>query len=178
MTSADGRSTSRRALGDSGERVAVAHSLTIRLELEATRAAYHALLTSLSADEWYRKSANPDLTVKELMWHLAWSVGWLAGFVDAVRAGKNSRLPGFLVEPVRLVAMRWLARKATPEKAAQHYDEGHAALLAKLDTIAPDDWQRSTTRFGQTRTVEWCFRQPALHFAEHAADVRPVTNAP
>jgi len=40
--------------------------------------------------------------------------------------------------------------------------------------IAHTDWQRSTTRFGNTRTVEWCFRQPVLHFEEHARDVAHV----
>jgi len=146
----------------------------LRASLERTRTAFHDLLSSLPEDAWTERSANPDLTVKQVVWHMAWSVGWLAAFVDAIKDGKRSRLPGFLVEPARLFAMRWLARGATRERAAKRYDEGHAALLAQLDRIAHTDWQRSTTRFGNTRTVEWCFRQPVLHFEEHARDVAHV----
>lgn len=144
----------------------------LRDELEATRAAYHELLASLTDANWKRKSGNPDLTIKELMWHMAWSMGWISGSIDAVRSGKDLRAPGFVIEPARKLAMRWLARAATPQRAAQRYDAGHTALLAKLAAVSDDDWQRSAKRFGAVRTVEWYFRHPREHFEEHAADVR------
>jgi uncharacterized protein (TIGR03083 family) len=144
----------------------------LRAELEATRAAYHELLASLSEDDWNRKSGNPDLTVKELLWHLAWAMGWMARSAEAVRRGRSLRLPASLIEPGRKFAMRWLARGATREAAARAYDEGHAALLARFDATRDDEWSRSANRLGEVRTVGWYFRQPAEHFAEHAADVR------
>jgi len=68
--------------------------------------------------------------------------------------------------------MRWLARRATPEAAARKYDDGHAALLARLDALRGADWSRSVQRFGEQRDAAWYFRHPEEHFAEHARDVR------
>ena len=146
----------------------------LQAEMETTRAAYHELLSSLSQEDWRRASGNPDMTVKDLMWHLAWAMGWLSGSVDAVKRGRRLWLPPILVDPLRALAMRWLARNATQELAARKYDEGYNALIDKLAGVIDGDWLRSARRFGESRTVEWCFRQPALHFEEHAADVRPV----
>ena len=116
--------------------------------LETTRLAYHELLASLSPDDWARKSANPELTVKELMWHMAWAMGWMARSIDSVKRGKSLHLPSFLVDPGRKLAMRWLARRATPETAAQRYDEGHAALLSRLDATLDHEWRLQASRFG------------------------------
>jgi hypothetical protein len=146
----------------------------VRRELEQTRNAYHELLASLSDAEWNGRSRNPDMSIKQLMWHTAWAMSWMSRSIDAVREGKSMRAPGFLIEPGRKLAMWWLARGATPDAAARKYDEGHIALLQKLETLSEEDWTRSATRFGEQRTVEWYFRHPTAHFEEHAADVRAV----
>ena len=152
----------------------MADKQAIRSELEATRAAYHELLASIPSDAWKRTSGNAEMTVKELMWHTAWSMNWMAGSIDAVRSGKSFNPPSFILEPGRKLAMHWLARRATPEAAARRFDEGIAALIAKLDTVGDGDWQREATRFGETHSVEWYFTHPREHFDEHAADVRAV----
>ena len=144
----------------------------IRNELEATRLAYHELLVSLSEEDWARRSGNPDMTIRELMWHVAWSMGWMAGSIDAVKSGKSFNPPSFLVEPGRKLAMRWLARRATPESAGQKFDESYATLVAELEGVREDEWQLEANRFGEVRSVEWYFRHVAEHFQEHAADVR------
>ena len=144
----------------------------VRRELDATRGAYHELLASITEDSWQRKSGNPDMTVKQLMWHVAWATAWMAGSIDAVREGKSIGAPAFLLEPGRKLAMWWLARGATPEAAGRKYDEGHAVLIEKLDTVPEEEWSRTAMRFGQERSVEWYFRHPPEHFVEHAADVR------
>jgi hypothetical protein len=146
----------------------------IRSELEATRAAYHKLLRSLSNDDWPKRSGDPEMSVKELMWHVAWAMGWMAGSVGAVRSGKSTRIPPLLIDPARKLAMRWLARSVTPERAAQKYDEAHATLLTKLDSVSDDDWSREATRFGEVRSVGWYFGHVREHFDEHARDVRTV----
>jgi hypothetical protein len=146
----------------------------LRADLEETRAAYHELLASLSEDDWRRKSGNPDLTVKELMWHMAWGLGWLARGVDAVNTGRGFNPPSFLLEPARRIAMHLVARQATPERAAQRYDEGHHSLLAKLEAMRDEQWERSVKQFGEVRDAIWYFREPVEHFEEHAADVRAV----
>jgi uncharacterized protein (TIGR03083 family) len=150
----------------------------IRDDLEGTRRAYHELLESLSEDDWRRRSGNPDFTVKALMWHMAWALGWLARSIDRVRQAKGFNPPGFLVNPLRELAIRAYALRATPERAARRYDEGHAALLARLDEVRDDEWSITVTQFGEPRTAEWYLRQPIEHFAEHGADVQTVLPTP
>jgi hypothetical protein len=150
----------------------MADKQAIRSGLTATRDAYHELLAALTPDDWPRRSGNPEMTIKELMWHMAWSMGWMAGSIDAVKSGKSFSPPSFIVEPGRKLAMRWLARRATPGAAAKKFDDSCDALLAKLDTIGDDEWQREANRFGETRSVEWYFRHVPEHFQEHATDVR------
>ncbi len=145
---------------------------TIRADLETTRLAYHELLSSLTDDDWRQKSANPDLTVKEVMWHIAWATGWIARSIAAVKRGRGIGLPQFLVDPGRKFVMRWLARRATREAAALAYDEGHEAILTELRSISDDEWTNSAQRFGEVRTVAWHFPHVTAHFEEHAEDVR------
>jgi hypothetical protein len=149
----------------------------IREQLEETRRSFHELLSSISADDWERRSGNPEMTVKELMWHTAWATSWMVRSVDGVRDSKSIRVPSFLIEPGRRLAMRWLARKATPDTTARKYDQGHDLLLAKLDSIDDSDWSSSAVRFGEVRTVGWYFMHPPEHFEEHARDVRAVLGA-
>jgi len=144
----------------------------IRDELESTKREYHELLGRLTPNDWRRQSGNPEMTIKELMWHIAWSTGWMARSIDAVQAGKSFNPPSFIVEPGRKLAMRWLARRATPESSAWKFDESLSTLVAKLDAVRDDEWQREATRFGETRSVEWYYRHVREHFDEHATDVR------
>ena len=150
----------------------------LRDELEKTRTAYHELLGSLSAEDWNRKSGNPDLTVREAMWHMAWSMGWLGGSIDRVSKGKDFNPPAFLMEPARRFAIWWLALRATPERAAERYNQGHDALVARLDAVPDADWALSIQLFGETRNIEWFARQPPEHFEEHARDVRAAQTRP
>jgi hypothetical protein len=141
-------------------------------DLEKTQAAYHDLLGSLSAEDWNKESGNPDLTVREAMWHMAWSVGWLGGSIDRVKDGKDFNPPGFILEPARRFAIWWLALRATPERAAAKYDEGHEALVKRLNAVEDADWALTISLLGETRNIEWFARQPPEHFEEHSADVR------
>jgi len=71
----------------------VPDTVSIRADLEATRAAYHELLASLSDADWHRRSGNPSLTVKQLMWHMAWSMTFMAGAVDGVLRSRSFNPP-------------------------------------------------------------------------------------
>jgi len=70
-----------------------------------------------------------------------------------------------------------IARKATPEAAAKKYDEGHPALLAKLEAVRDDEWQLAVSRFGRMRSIEWYYRNVREHFDEHARHVRAVLSS-
>ncbi len=78
----------------------------VRTEMESVRSEYIALLHSLNEDDWRRRSGNPEMTVKELIWHVAWAMSWMARSIDAVKEGKQLRVPAFLIEPGRKLLMR------------------------------------------------------------------------
>lgn len=147
----------------------------LRAELEATRAAYHELLDSLSEEDWRRKSANPAWRVGQLMWHLAWALGYFPKGVDQCRKGDASNMPAWILNPLNMLNTRIGSRKATPVRVAKLYDRNHAAVLACLDGVQDDEWHKRGKplgAFGEEKTVESVFRSIAAHFQEHEADIK------
>lgn len=66
---------------------------------------------------------------------------------------------------------RWGSRGITRESVGKLYDDVTAKALAALDTVQDTDWERSAKITGQVQTVEHHFKMPAVHFAEHKADI-------
>jgi hypothetical protein len=143
----------------------------IRAELEATRAAYHDLLRSLSPEDWNKKSGNPAWSVGQLMWHIAWGDGFAARGAADCKRGRGLNPPEFITNTVNTLITRWGARRATPQSVAEKYDAAHAAVLAALDEAKEDEWEKGAKMFGHFETVESVLRSPVSHFQEHEADV-------
>ncbi len=143
----------------------------LRAELEATRAAYHDLLKSLSAEDWKKKTGNAAWTVRQLMWHVAWGAGYLPRAVDNCRTGRRGRLPP-LFNQLNILMTRLGSARATPESLARKFDESHEAVVAALNGVRDDEWQKGTQNYLGYTTVEDCFRNVIAHFREHAADIR------
>jgi hypothetical protein len=143
----------------------------IRQELEQTRQAFHALLDSIDPADWERKSGNRAWTVRELMSHMASVVGLTAGSVAMATQGRNFSPPRWIGNRINSFNTKRGARHATAESVAEEYDDGHAKLLAALDEVEPEDWEKGSRIFGQYTTVEGHFRSVAKHFAEHSADI-------
>lgn len=144
---------------------------SVRAELEATRTAYHELLSSISAEDWNRRSANGAWRVGQLMWHLGRGMEFFSEAVAYCRKGKAPNPPAFLVDRVNVLLTRFGARGATPESVSEKYDAAHAALLTVLDGVQDDEWQKGVTVFASPYTVESAFRGAKGHFEEHRADV-------
>jgi DinB superfamily len=144
----------------------------IRAELEATRTAFHQLLDSLSDADWKRRSRNPAWSVRQIMYHIAWVAALAPGGVESAKKGKGFNPPSFLVNPLNVLATRVGARGKTRAGIGRKYDEAHAKMLASLDAVHDDDWQKGVTNFGEYATVEQTFRSVKAHFDEHAAEVR------
>ncbi|TET99610.1 MAG: DinB family protein [Dehalococcoidia bacterium] len=143
----------------------------IRAEVQTTRAAYHELLRSLSPDDWNKKSANPAWSVGQLMWHVAWGDSYaLRGVADCKR-GRGFNPPQFITNTVNMLITRWGARRATPQSVAEKYDAAHTAILAALDEVQDDEWDKGAKMFGEFETVESVLRSPVSHFKEHKADI-------
>jgi hypothetical protein len=143
----------------------------IRAELKTTRAAYHEFLNSLSPEDWGKKSGNPAWSVGQLMWHIAWGDGFAPRAVADCKRGRGLNPPQFITNTVNMLITRWGARRATPQSVAEKYDAVHTAILAALDEVKEDEWDRGAKIFGEFFTVESVLRSPVSHFKEHEADV-------
>lgn len=146
----------------------------IRAELEQTQPDFHTLLGSLSDAERRRRSGNPAWTVGQLMWHLASSVGFIAGGIKSARRGRGFNPPAFLANRLNTLITRWGSRRATRRSIADLYDAGHAKVIAALETIRDDEWVKGARNFGVYRTVADGFHSVKEHFDEHQADIQAV----
>jgi uncharacterized damage-inducible protein DinB len=144
----------------------------IRTELEATRSQYHELLNSLSEEDWNKKSANPAWNVGQLMWHLAWAGGFTASGVESCRKGKGSNPPNWIADIANTWITRIGSRSAKREPVGTKYDEAHQKVIASLDGVQDDEWQKSARVFNRDMTIEKTFRDHVEHFKEHEADIR------
>jgi hypothetical protein len=153
---------------------AVPDRAALRAELEATRAGFHELMDAVSDADWKTKSANPAWTVGQLIYHMAWAVGFMRGEVKSTMKGKGLNPPNFIINPLNVFNTKFGAMRASRASIARKYDAATADLVAMIDTIGDGDWQRSATTFGVTQTVEHIFHVPAEHLAEHSADIRTV----
>jgi hypothetical protein len=158
-------------MSDAATTSSTADREAIRAELEAQKTAYNTLLTSLSAEDWKAKSANPAWKVGQLMWHLGRGMEFFSQAVQLCRRGKAPNPPVWLVNPVNVLITRIGSRGATPQSVAEKYDAGHAALIACLDGVKDDEWQKSVTAYGTYFTIESTFGSVGGHFEEHEADI-------
>ncbi len=143
----------------------------IRADLEATKASYHELLNSLSDEDWKKKSANPTWNVRQLMWHIAWVLGYFPGSVERCRKEKGMNLPTVLMNPVNTLITRVGSRGSTRQAVADKYDQAHITLLASLDEVQDHEWQKGVKSFGTYNTVESIFSEASKHFQEHQTDI-------
>ena len=144
----------------------------IQAELEATRSRYHELLNSLSDEDWNKQSGNPAWNVRQLMWHLAWAGGFTASGVEACRKGKGTNPPNWIADRANTLITRIGARGATGQSVGEKYDAAHQKVLASLDSVQDDEWQKGARVFNQDMTIEKTFRDMVEHFKEHEADIK------
>lgn len=151
----------------------------LRAELEATRQAYHALLDSLSEEDWEKPSGNLAWTVGQLMVHMTFAPRMLPADVNLIRRGGwMPKLPAFLFNWSNVLMTRWAARKETVHSVGALYDAAHDRALSVLETVQDDEWSLSRNYpdwdplLSGTVTLEHLFRYLTLHFEVHAEQVR------
>lgn len=143
----------------------------IRQELEQTKQDFHVLLDSLDPQDWERPCGSRGWTVRQTMWHLASEVGLTAGSVAMAKQGRNYSPPGWLSKRLTSFNTKRGARHATIESVAEQYDYGHEKLIAMLDEIEPEDWEKGSRILGEYTTVEGHFHSVARRFADSSADI-------
>ena len=147
---------------------------SIRAELEATRKAYHELVNSISPGDWTRETANPGWRVGQILWHLAWGASFFPKGVEECRKGKARNPPTWIMNPLNELITRIGSRGATPQSVLEKYDANHARILACLDGVRDDEWDKGVKplgAFGVYKTIESVFHSVTFHFKEHEADI-------
>ena len=144
----------------------------IRADLEATRSQYHELRNSLSVEDWKKKSGNPAWNVRQLMWHLAWAGGFTEQGVESCRKGKGFNPPNWIADRLNTLITRIGSRGATKQSVGEKYDGAHQKVIASLDGVQDDEWQKSARVFNRDMTIEKTFRDHVEHFKEHEADIK------
>jgi hypothetical protein len=143
----------------------------IRRELEQARQDFHALLDSIDPADWERTCGPHGWTVRQSMWHLASEAGLTAGSVALAKQGRNYSPPGWISRRLTAFNTKRGARQATVESVAEQYDYGHEKLIAALDEVDPEDWEKGSRIFGEYTTVEGHFHSVARRFAEYSVEI-------
>lgn len=148
----------------------------LRAELEATRTAFQAFLSTLTADQWRQKSPRCAWTMAEVTLHLTWALEQLPQEIASARRGKGMfNFPKWLGEPLSYWYTRWLARNVTPETLGQRYDAAMTAVLQTLDKVQEHEWKLGAPFYGHGfYTIAALFHTPAAHLAEHTAGEKKV----
>ena len=162
----------------------------IESELVSARASFHALLDSLSDEDWARRSRNPGWTNGEIVFHIAFAFMLLRSLVPMVRIW--GRLPKAwskafaqalnaatsLFHRVNALGPRGGARLCNRDRIGRKYDSVHASLLRTLAGIRPDEWGRGMYYpdrwdglFEKYMTLEKVFRYPTVHLRFHLEQI-------
>ena len=153
---------------------------TIRADMEATRAAYHRLLESLSDADLQRPCVISKWTIQEVLCHMALLIEQAVPMM-VKQARKGKPMPKLLDTRfghwMNYQMAVWAARKATPASLAQRYDAAHSNLLRLLENVRDGEWNLPTAYpNGQPLTMETVFHVPSEHFALHAAWIQQTLN--
>lgn len=152
-----------------------ANKAAIRADLERTHDGYRALVAEIPDAKWHATSGNRAFTVGQLASHLAGSVDFSIGLIEAARKGKQTTVPSFLMPlgyKLNEFRIRRAARKATRESVLAEYDRNHGRLLRLLDDVSDAELAVVKTNFWITRSVREMFEIPIEHLDEHAPDIR------
>ncbi|HEX5479337.1 MAG TPA: DinB family protein [Dehalococcoidia bacterium] len=152
-----------------------ADKAAIRAELERTHDGYRELVAAIPDAKWHATSGNRAFTVGQLASHLAGSVDFTIGLIEAARKGKQTNVPSFLMPlgyKLNEIRIRRGASKATRDSVLAAYDGSQARLLRLLDDVSDAELAIVKTNFGDTQSVREMFKIPVEHLAEHAPDIR------
>ena len=151
----------------------------IRAELEATRAAYHELIGSLTDEDWGKPSGNPAWTIGQVAYHMTLAPRMLPADVRMIRRGwRVPQPPAALFNRLNVLLTRLGARRPTRQTVGQTYDEAHARALDVLDTIEEGEWEKGLDypswdpQLSGHVTLERLFRYLTVHFQCHAEQIR------
>lgn len=141
----------------------------LHAELESTRAAFHAILDTVTKTGWRSPSPSSAWTKGEVLVHLTWALEYLPEEIRRARQGRGMfNTPKRIADFASYWYIRWLARTSTPETIARRYDRAMDAVIALLDSIPDEDWAKGADFYAEGfHSVEDLFHTAAKHLTDH-----------
>jgi DinB family protein len=160
--------------------------VAIKAALESTRAAFHALLDSLTEDDLRKQSLNPGWTNGEILAHMLFGFMILNVLLPMARLWgrlpKSSSKPfAWLLNAItgpfnwfNALGARMQGTVFTYKRLGKLYDRVHRSLVKQVDSIKDDEWQRGMyyptrwdSNFSEFMTLEKLLYYPVVHFNFH-----------
>lgn len=159
---------------------------SIRSELDATRAGFHALLDEITPENLARRSHNPGWTNGEVLFHITLGFILIPVLVPILRvfgrlprrysktfaAVLNSGTRPF--NAINGLGPRIGTKLLSGRRLGDQYDRSHRAILRIVDSLPDREWSRGMyypTRweplFADYMLLEDVLRFPSLHFRFH-----------
>lgn len=144
--------------------------------LEISRVAFQQLLGSLKEADMLVKRTGSGWSVRDVAVHLVSSIEHTPDLIDRLRRGNNYlNLPLPIAESVKRLYTWWAARNATREDLIRRFDAACPPVLALVDTISWDEWDRGGYAYGEGRwTVEHAFLHQREHVEAHIRQIRQL----
>jgi len=158
----------------------------ISRELETARTKFHALLDSLSEQDFQKQSLNPGWTNGEILAHMTFGfiiinvllpMARLWGRLPKGSSKWFARLLNAFIGPfnwMNALGARGQGKVFTRKRIGKIYDRAYFSLLKKVDSIHENEWGHGMyyptkwdANFDDFMTLEKLFQYPVIHFNFH-----------
>lgn len=158
----------------------------ISADLREVGRQFHALLDSLSQEDWDKSSRNPAWTNGQLVYHMLFAfmlipaLFWLIGFWSRLPRWASRAFAALLdlstpiFNRVNALGPRGQERVFGRPRASRILDRRLASIQRRADSLPPDRWhtgmhypRRWDSTFGDFMTFEDLFAYPGAHFRKH-----------
>lgn len=145
----------------------------LRAGLERNRAAFRALVSSLTPERLSERSPTTKWTIGEVLFHLTWALEALPAEIENSRKQKGMfNYPGFVADPLSYWYTRWKASGVTVDELLRRYDAGITAAIASLEHVPDTDWELGARFYGERfYSVSELFMTPSEHFTAHTTGI-------
>lgn len=159
-------------------------------QLDIARREFHALLGSLSEQDFHKRSLNPGWTNGEILAHMTFGFIILNALLPMARLWgllpkRSSKGFAWLLNAVtgpfnwiNELGARGQGRVFTRNRIGKIYDRAYFSLLNKVDSIQEHEWEHGMyyptkwdANFDEFMTLEKLFYYPIMHFRFHRQQI-------
>jgi len=144
--------------------------------LEISRVAFQEVLGSLKEADLLVTRPGSGWSVREVAVHLISSIERTPALIGRLRRSSDYlNLPLPIAEVVKRLYTRWAARSATCQELIRRFDTACLPVLALVDTIECNEWDRGGYAYGEGHwTVEYAFLHQREHVEGHIRQIRQL----